>query len=44
MDGAHVRDVEQHAEPFEVRVEAVACQLDHFERLLDTLQCEVLSL
>ena len=42
--GAHVGDVEHDAEPLEVRVEAVAGQLDHLERLLDPLEREVLRL
>ena len=42
--GAHVGDVEHHAEPFEVGVEALAGELDHLERLLDALQREVLRL
>src|SRR3954466_385998 len=34
VDRPHVGDVEHHAEPVEVRVEAVAGQLEHLERLL----------
>src|SRR2546429_534604 len=44
MDRAHVGDVEQHAEPVEVGVQAVAGQLDDLERLLDALEREVLRL
>ena len=40
----HVGDVEQHAEPLEVGVEAVAGELDDLERLLDALEREVLGL
>ena len=42
--GAHVGDVQHHAEPHEVRVEAVAGQIDHLECLLDALEREVLRL
>ena len=44
MDGAHVGDVEDHAEPLQVGVQAVAGELDDLERLLDALQREVLRL
>ena len=42
--GPHVGDVQHHAEPLQVRVEAVLGQLDHLERLLDALHREVLRL
>ena len=44
VDGAHVGEVEQHAEDRQLRVEAVAHELDHLHRLLDALQREVLRL
>ena len=44
VDGAHVGEVEQHAQQRQVRVEAVARELDHLHRLLDALQREVLGL
>jgi len=44
MAGPHVGDVEDHAEPLEIRVEAVAGQVDHLEGLLDALEREVLGL
>ena len=44
VDGAHVGDVEQHAEEREVGIEAVARELDDLDRLLDALQREVLRL
>ncbi len=44
VDGAHVGQVEQHAQQREVRVEAVPRELDHLHRLLDPLQREVLGL
>ena len=44
MDGAHVRQVEQHTEQCQLWVEAVARQFDHLHRLLDALQREVLRL
>ena len=44
VDGAHVGEVEQHAEQRQPRVEAVPRQFDHLHRLLDPLQREVLGL
>ena len=44
MHGAHVGEVEQHAQQLQLGVERVARQLDHLERLLDALQREVLGL
>ena len=44
VHGAHVGEVEQHAQQRQIRVEAVARQLDDLHRLLDALQREVLRL
>jgi hypothetical protein len=44
VNRAHVGDVQHHAEPFEVRVKVVLGQLDHLERLLHSLEREVLRL
>ena len=44
VDRAHVGEVQQDPEQLEVGVEALTGQLDHFHRLLDALQGEVLRL
>ena len=44
VQGAHVGEVEQHAQQLEFGVERVACQLDDLQGLLDALQGEVLGL
>ena len=44
VHGADVGEVQKDADQGELRVEAVARKLEHLNRLLDALQCEVLGL